>query len=406
MPVADILAHSPPFPLVIEYNDTGGNRELTAEDEDGIILALEQRDRVRRVRLQMSVPNLQKIIMANDEEYPVLEYLVIHPLKEDDSTAFTLPGTFQAPHLRHLALKLFHLPTQSRLLTLATGLVTLAFVARHSSTHFQPNVMLQWLSLMPQLETLLIVFLLPVSSRDVERQLMHTPHVTLPNLLWILFRGVKPYLEALVRRITAPRLEKFIIHFFEQLTFSVPRLLEFMNTLENLRFDSAKIWFSRDGVHMRLYPREKSQMYALSIDICCCHLDWQVSSMAQVFDSLSQLFSPVEHLSIEHRVHSRSTEEHNEVDLTEWHKLLRSLSNVKTFRIINGLVEELSRCLRLDDGELPMELLPELQELAYSGSGDVSDAFKPFIEARQKASRPVTLALVDEEPSVPSTSSD
>ena len=406
MPVADILAHSPPFPLVIEYNDTEGNRELTAEDEDGIILALEQRDRVRRVRLQMSVPNLQKIIMAIDEEYPVLEYLIIHPLKEDDSTAFTLPGTFQAPHLRPLALKLFHLPTQSRLLTFATGLVTLAFVARHSSAHFQPNVMLQWLSLMPQLETLLIVFLLPVSSRDVERQLMHTPHVTLPNLRWILFRGVKPYLEALVRRITAPRLEKFIIHFFEQLTFSVPRLLEFMNTIENLRFDSAKIWFSRDGVHMRLCPREKSQMYALSIDICCCHLDWQVSSMAQVFDSLSQLFSPVEHLSIEHRVHSRSTEEHNEVDPTEWHKLLRSLSNVKTFRIINGLVEELSRCLRLDDGELPMELLPELQELTYSGSGDVSDVFKPFIEARQKASRPVTLALVDEEPSVPSTSSD
>ena len=58
MPVADILAHSPPFPLVIDYNDEEGIREVTAEDEKGIILALELRDRVRRIRLQMPAPNL------------------------------------------------------------------------------------------------------------------------------------------------------------------------------------------------------------------------------------------------------------------------------------------------------------------------------------------------------------
>jgi hypothetical protein len=66
-------------------------------------------------------------------------------------------------------------------------------------------------------------------------------------------------------------------------------------------------------------------------------------------------------------VHSRSSEEHNEVDRTEWRKLLRSFSNVKTLRVDDGLVKELSRSLRLDDGELPLELLPELQELTYSG---------------------------------------
>ena len=406
MPVADILAHSPPFPLVIEYTDAEENREVTAEDEKGIILALEQRDRVRRIRLQMPVPNLQKLIMAIDEEYQALEYLVIEPYKDNVDTALTFPETFQAPHLRHLALRLFVPPIGSRLLTAAAGLVTFAFVSRHPSTHLEPNIMLQWLSFMPHLETLLIIFLSPVSGRDVERQLTHTLHFTLPNLRWIFFKGVKPYLEALVRRITAPRLEKLIVHFFEQLTFSVPRLLQFMNTVENLRFDSAKIWFSRDGVHMRLYPREKAEMYALAMDICCRHLDWQVSFMAQVFDSHGQLFSSVEHLTIEHRVHSRSTEEHNEVDRTEWHKLLGSLSKVKTFRVSDGLVEEFSRCLRLDDDELPLELLPELQELTYSGSGSANDAFKSFVDARQNAGRPVTVTIEDKGPSVPSTSSN
>ena len=50
-----------------------------------------------------------------------------------------------------------------------------------------------------------------------------------------------------------------------------------------------------------------------------------------------------------------------------------------------------SRCLGLEDGELSLELLPELQELTYSGSGDTGDAFTPFIDARQNAGRPVTL---------------
>ena len=71
--------------------------------------------------------------------------------------------------------------------------------------------------------------------------------------------------------------------------------------------------------------------------------------------------------------------------------LLGSFRNVKTLRIDEGLVEELSRCLELDDGELPLELLPELQELTYSGSGNTGDTFTSFIDARQDAGRPLTL---------------
>jgi hypothetical protein len=52
----------------------------------------------------------------------------------------------------------------------------------------------------------------------------------------------------------------------------------------------------------------------------------------------------------------------------------------------------------LEDGELPLELLPELQELRYFGSRDTGDAFTSFIDARQNAGRPVTLV-----PLLPST---
>jgi hypothetical protein len=132
-------------------------------------------------------------------------------------------------------------------------------------------------------------------------------------------------------------------------------------------------------------------MHAVSMNVDCWRLDGQVSSVAQISNSLSQMFSTVDHLVLEHEVHNQSSEEHNKVDRIEWRKLLSSFSNMKTLRIAKGLVEELSRCLQLDDGELPLELLPKLQELTYTGTGDTGDAFTSFVEARHSAGHPVAL---------------
>jgi hypothetical protein len=247
---------------------------------------------------------------------------------------------------------------------------------------------------MSHLETLSIYFEFSVPNRDIGRQLTHTPiiaPITLPNLHHLLFRGVSAYLEGLVHPITAPHLEKLQIEFFNQLTFSIPRLLQFMNSAENLSFDRASFNFYNDLVSVGVYPPGETKLYALSIAVKCQHLDWQVSSMAQIFNSLSQIFSAVEHLALEHNVHRQSSEEHNEVDRTEWRKFLRSFRNVKTLRIRNALVKDLSLCLGLEDRELPLELLPELQEITYYRSADTRDAFASFIDARRNAGRPVTL---------------
>ena len=393
-PVADMLAQSPPLPLDIDYWDED---DTAAKDEEGAILALKQYSRVRRVRLIIPVASLQKLIAAMDDEYPILEYLIIaRPVKDkvDESSISQFPETLRAPNLRHLYLVGSALPIGSRLLTNALGLLTLCLFMRHPSTYFHPNFLLRWLSFMPQLETLIVSFKFPVPNRDIERQLTHTPittHITLPNLHYFEIAGVGTYLEALVDRITTPRLENFQIWFFNQLTFSVTRLLQFMNATESLTFKSAKFKFSDKDVDVEVYPHEEAKMHALSIIVDCLHLDWQVSSAAQIFSSLSPLFSAVEHLTLVHEVHSQSSEEHNEADRTKWRQLLGSFKNVKTLRISEGLVEELSRCLELGDGELPLELLPELQELTYSGSGNTSDAFTSFINARQDAGRPLTL---------------
>ena len=393
-PVADMLAHSPPLPLVVGYFTKG--RELTTEDEEGIILALKQRDRVRRIRLHSAA--MQKLFVAMDDEYPILEYLYISRPIEDDSTISRFPGTLQAPHLRHLVLQGFALSIGSRLLTTAVGLVTLHLIMIHPSTYFRPNTLLQWISLMPHLEMLRVRFEFSIPNREVERQLVNAPiiaPITLPNLHVFHFRGVSTYLEALVHQITTPRLEKLQINFFNQLTFSVPRLLQFIIATENFRLGDAVLTFTDKHIAAGVYPYGVSigptNVYALGIVVLSCHLDWQASSMAQISSSLSQIFSEVEHLYLQRNVHSESSEEHNDVDHTEWRKLLRPFSNVKTLRIHRVLVKDLSRCLELEDGELPLELLPELLAITFYGSGDTGDAFTSFIDTRRNAGRPVTM---------------
>ena len=387
-----MLAHSPPLPLIIDY--CYFSKDPDTEDEEGAILALKQRDRIHRVRLIMPVTSLQKLISIMDEEYPILKYLIIQPPFEDTSSILILPETLQAPHLHHLTLEGFALPIGSRLLTAAVGLVTLYLFMNDPSTYFHPIFLLRWLSFMPQLETLVIGFFLSVPNREIERQLTLTPTITtatLPNLHRFSYQGVSAYLEALVQQITASRLEKLHVYYSNQLTFSIPRLMQFMNTTENIRFDSAQFMFNDKEVNVRIYPRGRAEVNSFFINVDCWYLDWQVFSVAQISNSLSQLSSAVEHLTLTHEVHSRSSEEHSEVDRTEWRKLLRSFRNVKTLWIGNGLVEQLSRCLELEDRELPLELLPELHELTYSWSGDTIDAFTSFINARRNAGRPVTI---------------
>jgi hypothetical protein len=99
---------------------------------------------------------------------------------------------------------------------------------------------------MPRRETRLISFSFAVPNREVEGQLAHTPiitPVTLSNPCHFRSQGVPTYLEAIIHRINAPRLEKLEIYFFSQLASSVPRLPQFVDTAENLRFQSAKVDF-------------------------------------------------------------------------------------------------------------------------------------------------------------------
>ena len=394
-----MLAHSPPFPLIIEYVDRA--REITAEDREGIILALrwQHRDRVRRIRLRIHIPNLQKVLLAIDHEFPMLEYMYFEPLSEKDrGPQVILPHKFQAPHLRHLILMNFTIPIRSPFMMTALDLVTLSLERIHpSSAYFCPNKLLQLLSLMPQLQAIGITLHSQVRNLEVEMRLLDAPtmkHITLPNLRCFGFCGLSTYLEALLPWMVTPSLQRLRIIFFNQLTYSIPHLLHFISTKENLRFRSAEFLFSPRTLTLLVYPHHGAKTYTFGMEVFCTLRDWQVASAAQMFDALGTAFSAVEHITLQHESGFTPLGDwQNTADRTQWRKLFRSFGNVKTLCMPNnGLVTQVSHSLRPDDEESSIVLLPELKKLECGASVNASDAFRPFIDAREKAGHPVTLA--------------
>ena len=403
-PLADMLAHLPPLPLIINYVvgyrlGYRNRRRLTAKDEEAILLALQHRDRVRRIHLRIPIAKLQRVVVAMGDHFPILEYVYIAPYGKHER--LMLPRTFQAPRLRHLILQGFAYPIGSLLLATPAGLVTLSLENILPSTYFHPSDLLPWLALMPQLETLGISFRSPVLDRDIGRRLLRSPTLTpltLPNLRWFEFQGVSAYLEALLARLIAPLLQRLKISFFFQLNYTVPHLLQFMSTAENLKFSSARVIFKSEAVVVTALPRKGDWIYDASKLVVRCELPGlssRVNSTARFFNALHQVFSPVEHLTLDHD----GLFSLGGVIATQWRELLRLFPNVKNLAVENGLelFGKLSRSLLMDDIEPPLELFPELNELRIFGGGDTGDKFKPFINARQVSGHPIRLVVPDSE---------
>ncbi|KAH9955693.1 hypothetical protein BC827DRAFT_1386300 [Russula dissimulans] len=400
-PIADMLAHSPPLPLTIDYVDE--DRNITAEDERVISLALQHHGRVRRIRFLMRTSNLRKLLLALNEEFPNLEHLYIRPLNTNDED-LTLPESFQAPNIRHLVLVNFALPLGSPLLVTTAGLVTLSLQGIPSSIYFRPDELLRWLSFMPQIETLGVGFYSAFSNRDVESQLLHMPittHVTLSRLRWFGFEGVSAYLQTLLHWMTTPLLKKTEAYFSDHVMSSVPSFALFISENNNLRSNCVKLGFYNKAVIICAYPHDKARIYTWR---ACFRRrdpdgsDWPVGSRAaRLHDALRPALFSIVNLILEYD-YSRLAARGDQVDRTHWREILGSFGNVNTLHVPNGLIGEVSRSLKPENGESPMDVLPQLKKLSYSGSRGAGDKLKPFIKARRKAGRPITLTREPELP--------
>ena len=283
----------------------------------------------------MSVTKLLNPITAMGGQFPALERLFIWPLSHDNMSLI-LPTRFQAPHLLMLSLHHVVPPVRSPLLTTTVGLVELRFWDMPLLPSLRPSDLVARLSSIPQQESLSIGLNSPIPTRDVETQLLHTPIrtlVTLPNLRLCISRCGSAYLEGLLAQIDTPLLEELNIWFYNQLTFTVPHLSQFIDRTENLRFGFARLSFYQGNVILMADGDEQNKTNPFGMKIDCRQVDWQVSAAAQVLGALMPALSVVERLPLSYGDRGVSSKERNEVDRILWREVLRPFSSVKVLQM-------------------------------------------------------------------------
>jgi len=395
--IADMLAHSPTFPLIIDHIPM--LERDNAKIEERLFLALKHRDRVSRIRIWVDdFPPWERLTEAISEEFPLLEYLYLRPLARVN-TNLSLPSTLRAPHLRHLVLLGFAFPIGSPLLA---GLVTLTIESINLSANFGPSELLQQLSLMPHLEAFRISFDPALFNQYVERQLLQMPsptHVTLPALRWFGFGRPSPYIEAVLLRITTPLLGVTEIMSESEssldLTFSVLFTLQTVYKAKNPRFCNVKVMFHDVHIAVVMDPHQRIGMSTLrfrspSFDI---DSDRMLDFTVQIFNGIGTVLNEVEMLTLEDKASWAPHE--GFATHTGWRDLLRSFNQVRTLHVSGGdLIKGLSHSLRPHDGESAIELLPMLRVLSCPKpeGTHVSESCRSFLAARQNAGTPVTIS--------------
>ncbi|KAH8994824.1 hypothetical protein EDB92DRAFT_228176 [Lactarius akahatsu] len=229
-PVLKHLDCWPPFPLVVDCVGSPMHRPPTPEDEDNVMAALEQSDRVCSIGLAVSNSLLKKLSTIS-EPFLELEELV---LLSGSNVQLTLPSTFWWGHrLRTLRSTRIAIPSLPLLLSPSQDLVDLQLHEVPRVGYVSPEAFANALCGMTRLETLSLHFL----SFPPRRNYFSLPpppgdRVVLPALTCFKYRGISKFLDSLVARIDAPHLGNIDITFFNQPTLDASQLGLFVDRIE------------------------------------------------------------------------------------------------------------------------------------------------------------------------------
>jgi len=397
-PMKKMLDVWPPLPIVVHHFG------LTALERgmENIVTALKHSDRVCQIAIK-PIPCRQwrNFMEAMDYRFPALTHL---RLKSDDEreTPPAAPDSFlggSAPRLRFLWLERIPFPGLPKLLLSTAVLVDLRLWQIPHSGYISPDAMATCLSALTKLERLELEFESPLSRsvREIQRPHSSTRFV-LPALTRFWFRGASEYLEDLVARIDAPKLEGFFIGFFHQLVFDTPQLAQFIGRTPTLRShnQSQVLSFSDWGASV-IVLRSGTSDRVLQLGILSGQSDWQLSSLAQVCtSSFPHAFIPkVEHLSVLEETLSPPHWQDDKIENSQWLELLHPFAAVKNLYLSKEFAPRIAPSLEGLVGGRVTEALPALQNLFLEEvhpSKPVKKAIEKFVAARRVSNHPITVS--------------
>jgi hypothetical protein len=366
---------------------------------DNISAVLEHSDRVDEISLiDIDSSSLEKLLAVMQEPFPELTYL---RLKSFDEMVPVLPSSFlggSAPRLRFLGLDGVPFPGLPKLLLSTTHLVYLQLENIPHSGYISPEALPTALSTLTSLESLFLQFQSPRSHPDREsRRPPPSTRSSLPVLTHFFYKGVTEYLEDLVARIDAPRLNSLYITFFNQIIFETPQFVQCISRTSTFRaLEKAHVSFGAAMVNLSLLTSGSGK---LTVKIPCRELDWQVSSMEQVFASCLPPLSTLVDLYIYQDLHPQPEWQDN-VENALWLELLHPFTAVRNLYISEQFAPRIVPALQELVGGRTTELLPTLQSISLERlqpSGPVQEAIGKFVAARQLSGHPIAISRWDRE---------
>ena len=384
-PVLKTLYCWPALPILVQY---GGSQQLAPEDEDNIVAALRQANRVSSISLAVTSSLLEKL-SAIETPFSELEDLVLS--RNHDSVRLILPSAFQwGPQLRRLHLTGIAVPALPRRLSSSKDLVDIHLHDISNNRYLSPKALANTLSGMAQLQSLSFHFHSTTDYISIRPQSVE--HVILPSLTRLNFRGINKYLEGFLARIDAPRLGDIAITFLrvDESTFSVSNLREFIGRVglhkshRQARMLSSERLISISLIQPGVPTRLKLQLY-------CEPLRVQLFSMAQICFHFSAFLLNVEDLRINATRPSRWMDSFY---IGQWLQSINSFTGVKQFHIAGNLLNTIVRALLLPDRR-PETVLPALQKLYIPQAGlrhePLRNAVRSFTTSRRLSGHPIAV---------------
>ena len=389
-PARDTLDVWPALPLCIRCNPT------PKECADNVLAVLECRNRVYQINLEyFSSLDFEKIWAAMDVPFPELSNLL---LVSDEKMERVLPDSFlggSAPRLQYVYFEGIPVLGLPKLLLSTIHLVTLCLVNIPHSGYFSPDTMVTALSTLNSLKILWLKFQSPRFCP--ERRPPPPRRFVLLALTEFQFKGASEYLEDLVARIGTPRLFTLSITLFNQIIFDTPQFIQFIShtpTWEPLR--KAHVSFE-DGASSVIFSSQTSRYEYFEVKIPCNNLDWQVSSLEQVFTSCLPHLSALEGLLI-YSPGGWRPEWQDNIENTLWLELLLPFTSVKNFYISEEFARRIVPALQELVEDRRLEVLPALENIFLEGfeaSGPVEKGIGPFVSMRQVIGHPVAVTRWD-----------
>jgi hypothetical protein len=397
-PVRKTLDCWPALPISIWYPRLVLNHPLTPADEVNVISALEHSDRICEINLTLTRPLLERLTPLMQDPFPALGYLQLRS-RRDIMGSLVLPSGFLGgftPRLRHIDLDDTPFPTLPQLLLSATDLTYLRLYKIPSTGYFSPEALVTGLDANTKLEFLEIRFLHPTSTQGQIGPRPHSPtRAVLPALTEFQFKGDNAYLEDLIAGIDAPNVQQFGITLFDQQTFELLQLAEFIGRTEELRSSPYRtsIWFWEHAFTITHYFGHPSSGGTFRLEISCHELARQVILLSRICGQLSLLVSSVERLDIE----ADHVLPDPDLDTQQWLELFTPFSSVRRLELIGTPVPSMASALEQSAaGNGGQEVLPLMQSLRLRGPL-MSPAIESFVAARQLSGNVVSVHFASEE---------